>query len=371
MPLAVEFPFPAWATRLSESAGEAPRQRSPAARPVRRLGAATDDDDARRSEPSAPTPVRPSRRRARRVLRWSRVHAVPAHRRLARRQDAQGPHPARRAGAGAARDRRASRATHEVDAVLVAGDLYDTAAPTADAQKLVVRTLLGLARRRRRGDRDRGQPRPRRHLRRVPAASRRPPGSRWSARSARRATAAWSSSPPGRPASRRPSPCCRSSPQRYAVRAAELVADTPAEHTSAYDQQLRDILGKLTAGFRDDAVNLVMAHLTVLDGADGRRRAGRAVDLRVRACPPGSSRSTRTTSRWATCTGGRPMAASCPVHYSGAPLAVDFGEQENTPVVCVVEAAPGTPAAGDRRPDPGRTAAAHRARHRRGTVGAR
>ena len=35
---------------------------------------------------------------------------------------------------------------HEVDAVLVAGDLYDTAAPTADAQKLVNRTLLGLAR---------------------------------------------------------------------------------------------------------------------------------------------------------------------------------------------------------------------------------
>ena len=34
---------------------------------------------------------------------------------------------------------------HEVDAVLVAGDLYDTAAPSADAQKLVNRTLLGLA----------------------------------------------------------------------------------------------------------------------------------------------------------------------------------------------------------------------------------
>ncbi len=36
--------------------------------------------------------------------------------------------------------------THEVDAVLVAGDLYDSAAPTADAQQLVNRTLLGLAR---------------------------------------------------------------------------------------------------------------------------------------------------------------------------------------------------------------------------------
>src|SRR3954453_12328371 len=34
----------------------------------------------------------------------------------------------------------------EVDAVLVAGDLYENAAPTADAQKLVVRSLLRLAR---------------------------------------------------------------------------------------------------------------------------------------------------------------------------------------------------------------------------------
>jgi exonuclease SbcD len=32
------------------------------------------------------------------------------------------------------------------------------------------------------------------------------------------------------------------------------------------------------------------------------------------------------------------------VHYSGAPLAVDFGEQDNTSVVCLVEAAPGIPA---------------------------
>jgi exonuclease SbcD len=32
------------------------------------------------------------------------------------------------------------------------------------------------------------------------------------------------------------------------------------------------------------------------------------------------------------------------VHYSGAPLAVDFGEQDNASVVCLVEAAPGVPA---------------------------
>ncbi len=35
---------------------------------------------------------------------------------------------------------------NDVDAVLIAGDIYENAAPTADAQKLVVRTLLHLAR---------------------------------------------------------------------------------------------------------------------------------------------------------------------------------------------------------------------------------
>jgi DNA repair protein SbcD/Mre11 len=38
------------------------------------------------------------------------------------------------------------------------------------------------------------------------------------------------------------------------------------------------------------------------------------------------------------------LPAACPVHYSGSPLAVDFGEQDNTSVVCLVEASPGVPA---------------------------
>jgi len=38
------------------------------------------------------------------------------------------------------------------------------------------------------------------------------------------------------------------------------------------------------------------------------------------------------------------VAAPVPVHYSGAPLAVDFGEQDNTSVVLAVEVSPATPA---------------------------
>ncbi len=47
VPLAVEFPFPAWATRLSESAGEAPGTNgTPPRDPFARLASATEDDDA-------------------------------------------------------------------------------------------------------------------------------------------------------------------------------------------------------------------------------------------------------------------------------------------------------------------------------------
>ena len=107
--------------------------------------------------------------------------------------------------------------------MLVAGDLYDSAAPSAAAQQLVVRTLIGArARTGARGRRDRRQPRPRRHARCLPAV-RRAAGitmvgrSRtaeqggvveFTARSGERATVA----------------VLPFLSQRYAVRAAELVA---------------------------------------------------------------------------------------------------------------------------------------------------
>ena len=40
----------------------------------------------------------------------------------------------------------------------------------------------------------------------------------------------------------------------------------------------------------------------------------------------------------------QPVLGPCPVHYSGAPLAIDFGEEENTPSVTIVEVSPDTAA---------------------------
>jgi exonuclease SbcD len=131
--------------------------------------------------------------------------------------------------------------------------------------------------------------------------------------------------------------------QRYAVRAAELVTNTPAQNTGAYDQQLRDILASLTAGFRDDAVNLVMAHLTILNATfgGGERAAQSIFEYAVPATIfPIEAHYVALGHLHRR----QRVDAPCPVHYCGAPLAIDFGEQDNTPVVCLVEAAPGTPA---------------------------
>ncbi len=129
--------------------------------------------------------------------------------------------------------------------------------------------------------------------------------------------------------------------QRYAVRAAEIVANTPSENVRAYDEQVRQVIGSLTGGFGGDTVNLVMSHITCVGGTfgGGERSAQSIFEYSVPA-------SVFPVSAHYVALGHlhrrQALPAPAPVHYSGAPLAVDFGEQDNTSVVCLVEAAPGS-----------------------------
>jgi exonuclease SbcD len=228
----------------------------------------------------------------------------------------------------------------EVDAVLVAGDLYDSAAPSAAAQRLVVRTLTALAGTGAQivviaGNHD--------HAATIDAYA---PFARAAGITMVGAVRTAESggvvefTARGERATVAVLPFL---PQRYAVRAAELVARTPAENTSAYDQQVRDIVGALTTGFRTDAVNLVMAHLTVLGGTfgGGERAAQSIFEYSVPAAVFPSDAHYVALGHLHR---RQALAAPVPVHYSGAPLAVDFGEQDNTNVVLLVEATPTTPA---------------------------
>jgi exonuclease SbcD len=90
-------------------------------------------------------------------------------------------------------------------------------------------------------------------------------------------------------------------------------------------------------------VNLVMAHLTVTGGSfgGGERAAQSIFEYHVPAAIfPVEAHYVALGHLHRR----QQLPAPCPVHYCGAPLAVDFGEQDNTSVVCLVEASPGVPA---------------------------
>lgn len=231
---------------------------------------------------------------------------------------------------------------HDVDAVLVAGDLYDTSAPSSDAQRLVNHTLLSLARDGREvvviaGNHDHG--RTFEAFRPVMRAA----GIEFAGRvhaNADGGVHTFTARSTGEKAVVVLLPFLA---RRYAYGAEELVTGTPSENAGRYDEAMRTIIGALSSSFEPDAVNIVMGHVTCTGGVmgGGEREAQSIFEYHVPA-------SAFPVDAHYVALGHlhrrQAMPAACPVHYSGAPLAVDFGEQENTPVVCIVEVAPGIPA---------------------------
>ncbi|MFD7626631.1 exonuclease SbcCD subunit D [Streptomyces sp. NPDC059851] len=231
---------------------------------------------------------------------------------------------------------------NDVDAVLIAGDVYENPAPTPEAQKLVVRTLLRLAEQ---------------HIEVVLIAGNHDNGATFEAYKPLTDVAGIHIYGHARPAANGGVHRFRAKSsdeyvnvavlpflsQRYAVRAAEIIANTPSQNIGAYDQLVRDVLDNLTKPFTPDAVNIVMAHLTCTGGVfgGGERAAQSIMEYHVPAAVfPVEAHYVALGHLHRR----QHIPAACPVHYSGSPYAVDFGEQNNTHVVCLVQASPGTPA---------------------------
>ncbi|MDQ2876096.1 MAG: exonuclease subunit SbcD, partial [Actinomycetota bacterium] len=153
---------------------------------------------------------------------------------------------------------------HQVDAVLVAGDVYESAAPSAPAQHLVIQTLLRLRRAGAEvivisGNHDHGPTfeayRPLTGAAGITLVGQvRPPDKggvvTFRTRSGEDVQVA----------------VLPFLSQRHAVRAAEIVTQTPAENVRAYDEMTRQIVTALTGGFGPATVNLLMSHLTCVGG---------------------------------------------------------------------------------------------------------
>jgi DNA repair protein SbcD/Mre11 len=131
--------------------------------------------------------------------------------------------------------------------------------------------------------------------------------------------------------------------QRWAIRAADMLTQTPAEAAGDYDQFIREVLRHLETGFTADAVNIVMAHVTVAGAlhGGGERAAQTIFEYWVPASAFGSAPHYVALGHLHR---RQTLPAACPVAYSGSPICVDFGEQDNEPVVVLVEATPNTPA---------------------------
>ncbi len=231
---------------------------------------------------------------------------------------------------------------NQVDAVLVAGDVYESSAPSAQAQHLVVQTLLRLRQAGAEvvviaGNHDHGPTfeayRPLMGVAGITLAGAvRPPE--------KGGVIGFRARSDGAEVQLAALPFLT---QRYAVRAAEIVAQTPSENVRAYDEMIRQVVESLTSGFSDATVNLLMSHLTCVGGVfgGGERSAQSIFEYSVPATIfPVSAHYVALGHLHRR----QSLPAHCPVHYSGSPIAVDFGEQDNISVVCVVEARPSVPA---------------------------
>jgi exonuclease SbcD len=229
----------------------------------------------------------------------------------------------------------------DVDLVIVAGDLFDTATPTPESERIVYRALLDLA--------AGGRPV-------VVVAGNHDSAPRLAAvaplSQASGITVASAIRPPddggvleitaGREVAQvalLPFPS-----QRYVVTADVLLAGDAADAHAAYADRVVNILRVLTGGFRADTVNLVSAHLMVMGGTmgGGERGAHTVFDYWVPATAfPAAAQYVALGHLHRA----QQLPGPAPLHYCGSPLQLDFGETANEPAVTVVDVRPGKPAA--------------------------
>jgi len=221
------------------------------------------------------------------------------------------------------------------DLVIVAGDLYDTAAPTADSTRVVTRALSALRRTGAQvvaigGNHDNG----------AALDALRP----WAEAAGIMLRGAVDKNPDellikGETESgeRWQLVAVPFLSQRYAIRAAEMFELTAAEANQTYADHMARLIGKLSEPFAEPGVvNLVTAHLTIVGASTGggEREAHTIMGYAVPATV--FPRNTHYVAL-GHLHRAQQVIAPCPTRYSGSPLAVDFGEEENVSSVAIVD----------------------------------
>jgi exonuclease SbcD len=233
-------------------------------------------------------------------------------------------------------------AEHEgVDLVVVAGDLFDSASPTAEAEDVVYRTLLGFSRLGVptaviAGNHDNAK----RlqavapllelgHVLLVAEATRPDEGG-----------VVDLTTGDGTPVRLAMLPFVS---KRGIVRAEHLMEDAAFEHAQVYAERLRLLVGHMCRGFSDDTVNILAAHAFVFGAAagGGERPAHLVEEYAITAQ---SFPATIGYGALGHLHRAQRIPSGPPLHYCGSPLQLDFGEGEQIKQVNVVTMEPGSPA---------------------------
>lgn len=224
-----------------------------------------------------------------------------------------------------------------VDLILVAGDLFDSVSPSAEAERIVYRALLELSTIARvvvvPGNHD--------NERRLAAVASlfelanvtvrafiddgRPLEVETAAGDkARIALLPWLS-------------------QRYIVKVQQLMTSGAAELSGEFKQRIGEIIELLTKDFDNDAVNVLLGHVTIAGGelGGGERTAQTIFDYWI---DPNAFPASAHYVALGHLHKMQQMAGPCPIYYCGSPLQLDFSDSDGDKHVLLVEAAPQTPA---------------------------
>jgi exonuclease SbcD len=137
--------------------------------------------------------------------------------------------------------------------------------------------------------------------------------------------------------------------QRYAVRAEQLLELDAAQASGVYAERMRLLIKDLCRAFRPDAVNVLALHGFVRGGVlgGGERDAHTIFEYGIEAAhfPPNANYVAlghlhRTQH----------LAAPAPTWYAGSPIQVDFGESADVKQVLIIDAEPGLPGRVEARP---------------------
>ena len=131
--------------------------------------------------------------------------------------------------------------------------------------------------------------------------------------------------------------------QRGIIRAQELMEKDASEHAQEYAERSIRIIEKLCECFSNDTVNIFMGHAMLHNGVlgGGERSAHTIFEYSI---PTTAFPASVHYAAFGHLHKAQKLAGACPIRYSGSPLQLDFSETDDAKSVNIIEAEPGIPA---------------------------